>query len=151
MNNIINKNTRPCYGIVVNNNETCCKNFVAFIAGATIYVSLPREIYKKCKVGDAFKGCINLISREMVDPEYLGLYRRGTSPRKTRGVSGKPQSVRQPIDAYLVRCKHQLVRKGIYAGEKGWDESLDDATELWNVVNGTSFPRSRDTKMWFRK
>ena len=68
-----------------------------------------------------------------------------------KGKSSKCQSARQPIDAFLVRIKHDLYKRGFRALDQYWEDTLNDATELWNTIHGTSFPRSKDSPMWFRK
>lgn len=150
---LLNPVTGECYAIVVKNKSTGSKNVIAFVAGAAITIAIPNRVYKTCEVGTTYKGGINLLTRRMESPRYIG--KASIAKIDRQGIAKKggnsTQSERQPIDAYLCRCKHDLVNNGIYLGSPEWDNSLDEATALYNAVNNTSYPRSIDTSRWLKE
>ena len=143
---------KELYAIIVKD-ENGIKRCVANICGAILVLSLPRDIYSSAKVNDIYRGKVNVIKRFMLHPEYVG---KGTGIRtydptkddaETR--EKKAQSVRQHVDAYLVRIKHDLYDRGFRAGTHDWNIEIRSATALYNAVNDTNWEPSKDASFWY--
>lgn len=152
MNSIIRKNTKEEVVARIVLDEEGHKRCVAYILGATIYCALPREVYIKSKPTDTFIGQVDLVSKMLPNPRYLGKIKTVTGhmgfkkSKKTGDVV--EQSPRLDIDRFLYRIKRDLSDHGFKPGDETWERRLNDSTDLYNLINGTNWPRSRDAAIW---
>ena len=152
MNNIIRKTTKEEVVARIILDEKGNKRCVAYILGATIYCALPRDMYCEAKPNDTFVGQVDLILKALSSPRYIGrlkaLTTNAVTVRRIRNGKEIKQSERLGIDRFLYYIKRDLSDHGFKPGDPTWETRLNGSTDLYNLINGTNWPRSRDAAIW---
>ena len=130
------------------------KRIVAYILDATIYCAIPRDMYQAAKPTDTYIGCVDLVKKMLPNPRYIGKIKMsknnpGVSNNTKRGVV--VQSDRLDVDRFLYKVKTDLFDQGYLPDDRIWIDRVDDATALYNCINGTCWTKSKDYNTWVKR